>query len=57
MTVNFEELKPFLTIDKRIECEKVKIDNNGGVHLSECSIDGELVLDINGEAYKYNTQK
>ena len=43
-TKKLDDLKDYLTIDKEVVCDIVKINDDGTVHLSKCSIDGEKVL-------------
>ena len=57
ITTDFEDLKEYLTIDKKdVECSVVKINEDGTIYLTDCSVDGEKVLNDESEAYEYTTK-
>lgn len=54
---NIDELKEYMTVDTKIKCEVIEITETGGVHLSDCSVNGEKILNDKSEPYEYNTKK
>ena len=52
-----DELKEYMTVDTKIKCEVIEITETGGVHLSDCSVNGEKILNDKSEPYEYNTKK
>lgn len=56
-TTDINELKEYITVDAKIKCDVVEITEIGNVHLSDCSVNGEKILNDKSEPYEYNTKK
>ena len=56
ITTDYNELKPYITVTN-VECGVVKISEDEVITLSNCSVDGEKVLDDFGEDYTYSSAK
>lgn len=56
ITTDFDDLKEYLTIDKDVVCSVVKINEDGTIYLTDCSVNGEKVLNDESEAYEYTTK-
>ena len=57
ITTEFENLKDYLTIDNKVKCDKIKIDQEGNVVIKDCYVEGEKVLNDKSETYEYSTKK
>lgn len=57
ITTEFENLKDYLTIDEKVKCDKIKIDQEGNVVIKDCYVEGEKVLNDKSETYEYSTKK
>ena len=56
-STDIDELKEYLTVDVKIKCDVIEISETGSVHLSDCSVNGEKILDDRSKPYEYNTKK
>ena len=57
ITTKIEDLKEYLTIDEKVKCDKIKIDEEGNVVIKDCYVEGEKVLNDKSETYEYSTKK
>lgn len=55
-TTDFETIKEYFDeSNENVKCRTIKINNNGTVKITNCSVDNSKVLDENGNAYIYET--
>ena len=56
ITTNFEDLKEYLTIENKIKCDKIIINEQGTIYIKDCYVNGEKVLNDKSESYEYTTK-
>lgn len=54
---NFEDLKEYLTIDNEVKCDKIIINDDGFIFMTDCYVNGEKVLNDKSEPYEYSSKK
>ena len=58
LTDDYDNLKEYITIsDRSVNCDTIKINEDGTIKITNCSVDGSKVLDENGKPYVYTTVK
>ena len=53
----FDDLKEYLTIDNKVKCDKITINEDGSIYIKDCYVNGEKVLNDKSGSYKYSTKK
>lgn len=56
-TNKFNELEDYLTIKKNVKCDTITINEDSSIHLSDCYVNGEKILNDKSESYEYNSKK
>ena len=51
------ELEDYLTIKKNVKCDTITINEDSSIHLSDCYVNGEKILNDKSESYEYNSKK
>lgn len=53
ITTNFDDLSLYLTIDNKVKCDKITIKIDESIHITDCYVDGEKVLNDLSKPYEY----